>query len=360
MEVVKLQENGLNSRQEPRAIHPVWLVLVFLLLAASGLMYVKWWPYFYKAVTAADTGSIGKSILGDPNAHLGSPTWNDAVGYAKVYFKSVWKAAVLGIVLGSLVQVLIPSRWLQRVLGKSNFASVVCGGAAALPGMMCTCCAAPIAVGLRRRNASVGAALAFWIGNPLLNPATLVFMAFVLSWKFVVLRIAFGVLLTFGVGYIANRIMRDRDTVVPELPATTVAQLELSSDPFLVRWLRSLWSLLLHVVPAYLIVVLMLGALKVWLFPISVGSSVLMVLLFALAGTLFVIPTAAEIPIISSFLAAGIAVGPTTALLVTLPAISLPSLLMVMRSFPRKILMLLFGAVIAGGILCGMVGAIWI
>lgn len=338
------------------------MVAVFLLLAASGLMYVKWWPYFYKALTAANTGSIGKSILGDPSAHMGAPTWDDAVGYAKLYFKSVWKAAVLGILLGSLVQVLIPTRWLQRVLGKSNFASVVCGGAAALPGMMCTCCAAPIAVGLRRRNASVGAALAFWIGNPLLNPATLVFMAFVLSWKFVVLRIAFGALLTFGIGFIANRIMRDRDAVVPELPpaAAAAAQLESSSAPFLERWLRSLWSLLLHVVPAYLIVVLMLGALKVWLFPISVGSGVVMILLFALAGTLFVIPTAAEIPIIQSFLAAGIAVGPTTALLVTLPAISLPSLLMVMRSFPRKILLLLFGAVIAGGILCGVVGAVWI
>jgi hypothetical protein len=31
---------------------------------------------------------------------------------------------------------------------------------------------------------SMGGALAFWMGNPLLNPATLVFMGFVLGWHF--------------------------------------------------------------------------------------------------------------------------------------------------------------------------------
>ncbi|WP_407673435.1 permease [Paenibacillus silvisoli] len=338
------------------------MVAVFLLIAALGLTYVKWWPYFFKALTAADTQSIGKSILGDPIANGGASAWSDAVEYVKVYFKSVWKAAVLGILLGSLVQVLIPMRWLLRLFGKSNFASVVCGGLVSLPGMMCSCCAAPIAVGLRRKNASVGAALAFWIGNPLLNPATLVFMAFVLSWKFVVLRIVFGILLTLGIGYIANRMMRGEEAAA--LPADLQMAVPFAPDstagPFWSRWMRSLGSMLIHVVPTYLIAVLLLGAMKVWLFPLSTGSGVVMLLLFAVIGSLFVIPTAAEIPIIQSFLLAGIAVGPTAALLVTLPAVSLPSLLMVFRSFPRKILLLVLGAVIAGGVACGLVGAVWI
>src|SRR5690606_21425263 len=104
-----------------------------------------------------------------------------------------------------LVQVLLPARWLHRMLGGANFKSTLVGGALSLPGMMCSCCAAPVASGLRKRHVSVGAGLAFWIGNPVLNPATLVFMTFVLSWRFTLLRIAFGLLLTFGVSYLADR-----------------------------------------------------------------------------------------------------------------------------------------------------------
>ncbi|WP_081756915.1 permease [Gorillibacterium massiliense] len=337
------------------------MVFVFLLLAAAGLMYVKWWPYYHKALTVSDTHSIGKSILGEPVTHAGRPTWNGAVDYAVLYFKSVWKAAVLGLLLGSLLQVLIPVRWLHRLFGKSNFASVLCGGIVSLPGMMCTCCAAPIAVGLRRKNVSAGSALAFWIGNPLLNPATLVFMAFVLSWKFTVLRIVLGILLTFGVGYIANRMMRGQETeMMPDMLVSDAAAMESTSASFWSRWMKSLGKMLLQVVPAYFIAVLVLGAMKVWLFPLSAGSGIIMVLLFAVAGTLFVIPTAAEIPIIQSFMAIGIAAGPVSALLLTLPAISLPSLLMVSRSFPRKILLLVLASVIATGVVSAIIGSLWI
>lgn len=354
-----MQANEFNRQHESRTIRTVVMALVFLLIAAAGLMYVKWWPYFHKALGAADSHSIGNSILGDPAAQTGSPTWNDAVEYASTYFKSVWKAAILGILLGSLVQVLISAHWLQRLFGRSNLWGAVRGSVASLPGMMCSCCAAPIAAGLRRNNVSAGAALSFWIGNPLLNPATLVFMAFVLSWKFVVLRIVLGVLLTIGIGYIANRMMRGQEpATTPEL--MTPAGPTKESAPFWNRWMRSLGVMLLQVVPAYVLAILALGAVQVWLFPSSFDSGAALLLLFAVAGTLFAIPTAAEIPIIQSFLAAGIAAGPVSALLLTLPAISLPSLLMVSRAFPRRILLLVLGSVIAAGMVSGMIGAWWI
>lgn len=356
-----MQANSLKMRHHPRTTQAILMVFVFLLIAAAGLMYVKWWPYYHKALTAADTHAIGQSILGEPAAHGGAPTWNDAIEYARKYFKSVWKAAVLGILLGSLVQVLIPVRWLHRLLGKSNFASVLRGGLVSLPGMMCSCCAAPIAAGLRRNNVSAGAALSFWIGNPLLNPATIVFMSFVLSWKFTLLRVVLGVILTLGIGYLANRVMKGRDTeMTPELLVPASSAQEMPSAPFLSRWMKSLGLMIVQVVPAYLLAVLVMGAMKVWLFPTSSGTGIAMVLLFAVAGTLFVIPTAAEIPIIQSFLAAGVAAGPVSALLLTLPAVSLPSLLMVSRSFPRKILLLVLGSVIAAGIVSGIIGTLWI
>ncbi|MBS2967615.1 permease [Metabacillus sp. KIGAM252] len=352
---MKMAQSALQQTQ-PSGKKTVWLVTLFLVIAAAGLLYVKWVPYLEKSWIAASTHSIGDSILGSPEAGA-SPSWSSAWEYAAVYFKAVWKAAILGIVLGSLIQVLIPSQWLLRVLGKTTFGSTAAGGLASLPGMMCTCCAAPMAVGMRKKNVSAGASLAFWIGNPVLNPAVLVFMTFVLSWKFTLLRLAFGLILTFGVSYLANRFMKEE----PPLPAEKLMEEaeQAQSGSFLARWGKSLGTMLLYVVPAYVLSVLLLGAARVWLFP-NVGeaaaNSILVLILFAVAGMLFVIPTAAEIPIIQTFMTMGLGAGPAGALLITLPAVSLPSLLIVAGSFPKKVLAFVAGSVVLLGIAAGLIG----
>jgi uncharacterized membrane protein YraQ (UPF0718 family) len=223
--------------------------------------------------------------------------------------------------------------------------------------MMCTCCAAPIAVGLRKKNVSAGTSLAFWLGNPSINPAALVFMTFVLSWKFTLIRLVFGLIITFGVSYLAGRLAGDAE--VPRSELNKSASPEVQPQSFWVRWLASIWSMLLNIVPAYLIAVLVLGAFRAWLFPaLGEGSidTILAVLIFAIAGTLFVIPTAAEIPIIQTFLAFGFGTGPAAALLVTLPAVSLPSLLMVRRSFPARVVVFVTCSVAVLGVLSGLVG----
>lgn len=333
----------------------IWLIASFLFIAAAGLLYVKWWPYYQKGILASNTHSIGSSILGDLSSL--TPSWKSAWDYAQVYFLSVWKAAILGILLGSLIQVLLPRQWLFKLLGKTTFGSTAIAGLASVPGMMCTCCAAPMAVGLRKKNVSVGAALAFWIGNPALNPATLVFMTFVLSWKFTLIRLVFGLILTFGVSYLANRFVKvDKPIDIDQLVTN-----EEPASSFLSRWLKSMGSMILYIVPAYVLSVLLLGAGRVWLFPQisdSATNSLIAIIIFAIAGMLFVIPTAAEIPIIQTFMSLGLGGGPAAALLITLPAISLPSLLMVAKSFPKKVLFFVVASVVLLGIISGLVGMI--
>ncbi|MFD1953602.1 permease [Paenibacillus thailandensis] len=344
-----------NKRNSRTAIA---LVVLFFLVAAGGLLYVKWAPYYDKALTAADTHSIGSSILSGQEGAGTLSSWDAAVQYAVTYFKSVWKAAVLGMLLGSLIQVLIPADWLYRLLGRQGLKSTVIGGVAALPGMMCSCCAAPVAEGMRKRNASVGASLAFWLGNPLLNPATLVFMAFVLPWQFTAIRLVLGVLLTFGVSYIADRLTKSDS--VPEMPLPSNQKDAGAKGPLVLRWLKSLGVMALQVVPVYILSVLILSALESYMFPVWLESGVVAVILFALVGTLFVIPTAAEIPIIQTFMSMGLGGGAAAALLVTLPAVSLPSVLLVSRSFPKKALVIVVLSVFGFGLLSGAIGAVWL
>ena len=91
-------------------------------MVAVGLYYVKWQPYYGKAFVAADSHSIGKSI----RRRRREPRLA-ARQYALVYFTAVWKAALLGVLLGSLVQVLIPRDWLARTLGHWRFSGTVLG-----------------------------------------------------------------------------------------------------------------------------------------------------------------------------------------------------------------------------------------
>ena len=182
----------MTGQSSSQAATPVqwWKPALFFLVVIVGLWYVKWQPYYGKAFTAAETHSIGKSILAQADASPLQAAWD----YAMVYFLAVWKAAVLGVILGSLIQVLIPRNWLMKTLGQPRFQGTLLGTIFSLPGMMCSCCAAPVAAGMRRQRVSMGGALAFWMGNPLLNPATLVFMGFVLGWHFAFIRLVAGLL----------------------------------------------------------------------------------------------------------------------------------------------------------------------
>ncbi|CAM3569992.1 Permease [Bordetella sputigena] len=335
-------------------------IAVFLLIAVLGLFYVKWFPYYNRAWVAADTHSIGTSILMGTAASAPPPSLESAIGYALAYGKAIWQAMVLGLLLGSTVQALLPRRWIVRALGGTGLGSVVAGGLMSLPGMMCTCCAAPVVAGLRKCQAAPGSAVAFWLGNSVLNPATLVFMGFVLGWQWSALRLALGIVMVFGLGWLLNRMSApsqrtvDADAVQGLQAQATDSQ---EANPFK-RWASIFTRMALRLVPEYIVLVLLLGAARAWLFPhigADIDNHLWWIAALAVAGALFVIPTAGEVPIIQAMLSLGMAAGPAAALLMTLPPISLPSLAMLARSFrPVELATVFIGVVATGLVAAGL------
>jgi uncharacterized membrane protein YraQ (UPF0718 family) len=213
-----------------------------------------------------------------------------------------------------------------------------------------------VALGLARSGSAVGPTLAYWLGNPILNPATMVFMGFVLGWRWVGLRMIVGLLLVFGVAYLANRFVRPED-----LPARAVEAAHAAEAPnegsVAGRWLRGLWKLAIGLIPEYLVIVLLLGAARAWLFPAVTpeATGLLWTIGLAIAGTLFVIPTAGEIPIVQTLMTFGLGVGPAAALLTTLPPVSLPSLVMVGKGMPARVLLFVVASVFTLGLLSAAV-----
>jgi uncharacterized membrane protein YraQ (UPF0718 family) len=122
---------------------------------------------------------------------------------------------------------------------------------------------------------------------------------------------------------------------------------------WLTRFARLVWGL----IPEYVILVLLLGAGRAWLFPTvgpHIGNDVQWIVLMAAAGLVFVIPTAGEVPIVQAMLALGIGAGPAAALLMTLPPIALPSLAMTGKVFSTRLLGILCVVVFVTGVLAGL------
>ncbi|MGO4686030.1 permease [Hyphomicrobium sp. 2TAF46] len=334
---------------------------VFLTIAIVGLFYVKWFPYYNRAFVAADQHSIGNSILMGTAAAPPAASGDAAFSYALAYGKAIWQAMVLGLLLGSGIQALLPADWIARVLGKTGFGTVAVAGILSVPSMMCTCCAAPVVVGLRERKASPGAAIAFWLGNTVLNPATLVFMGFVLGWNWTALRILLGIPMVFGLGHLINLMVTPKEAAAAEAHIAALAAASeipgLTTPNAFVRWIEIFVGMSVRLIPEYIVLVLLLGAARAFLFPEigpGIDNSIGWIVAFAVVGMLFVIPTAGEVPIIQAMLALGMGVGPAAALLMTLPPVSLPSLAMVSGSFRLQTLLTVAGGVVIFGIVAGL------
>jgi len=353
------------SVDQPRLRHPAARIHVpvlprhglaatvgFVAIAASGLLCAKWDPYGHKIAHLFTTRSwTGRSILDSAGSASAAPSWHGAWSFARSYGQAVWMALVAALVIAAAVEALVPRRRIVSLLtGRSTFAGTAVAGLLAVPCMMCTCCSAPIAATLRRRGVPTSSVLGYWIGNPILNPAVLVFLALVAPWQWVATRIVVGGLLVFAViPSLARFTTRE--------PATSNTA-EMPDDDFALReapmrFVKTLLRLAFTLVPEYFVVVLAIGAFRGWLFPLGANAArwgIVAVIVAAVAGTLVVIPTAGEIPILQGLSALGLGTGPLGALLITLPAVSLPSMAMVGRALSWRVTLAVAGIVMVTGL----------
>ncbi|BBZ44802.1 hypothetical protein MPRM_20830 [Mycobacterium parmense] len=330
-------------------------VCATLAVFVAGLLWAKWLPYVAKAAKAQRTRHwSGSSILKVGGVRAGDgPTWHAATTFFHAYLGSIWPALVVALLLSASIQALLPGSWPARVLNRGRpVSSALAGAVAGMPSMMCTCCAAPVAVTLRRNGVGLPAAVAYWLGNPLLNPAVLVFLLFVAPWQWTVTRAVVGLAVVLGVGALVG-------SVTGGPPATVAAPGdEGGRGPRGFTW--ALLRLSAILLPEYAVLVLLVGAFRGWL--LAAGQSthpggdgfltgLLVVAVAAIVGTLMVIPTAGEIPILSGLALLGASSGTIGALLVTLPAASIPGVAMVARSFGWRATAVTASSVMAAGFL---------
>ncbi|MGH8888160.1 MAG: permease, partial [Acidothermaceae bacterium] len=288
------------SVDQPRLSHPparatmpapprqvIAAAIGFAVIAACGLLWAKWDPYSHKVAHLFTTRSwAGHSILDSAGTASASPSWHGAWSFARSYGEAVWMALAAALVIAAAVEALVPRHRIVSLLsGRSTFAGTAVAGLLAVPCMMCTCCSAPIAATLRRRGVPTSSVLGYWIGNPVLNPAVLVFLALVAPWQWVATRIVIGGLLVFAVVPLLAR-FTNRE------PAGT-RNADVSDDDFALReaparFVKTLLRLVFTLVPEYFVVVLAIGAFRGWLFPLGANAAhwgIVAIIVATVAGT---------------------------------------------------------------------------
>ncbi len=301
--------------------------------------------FVYRIVQAQRVAAAGKASVAKTFAIDALPGWFRPVGEAVNFLLVVWHATMLGILLGALFLVLLcSSEGLKRVFRLTGFPGHLAGSVSALGYPFCSCCAGPIGASLYRGGASLNASLAFVVAAPLLNVTTLFLAVTLLPADFALLRIGGAVLLAvFGTWLVTLAVRRRPPVIVEEAGDRGLRWLERMMRAFsfeqyvqqrrvetpselVTTWLAMAWMIGRIAVPTLLIAAALVGWAAPILTSIGGGNTPTTVIFSVLVGVLFMIPTWTELAIAVPLIQQGLT-GPAAALLLTLPAVSLPSLL---------------------------------
>lgn len=329
----------------------------------------------YRGVPASRIAAAGKMGVGQAIPVKAFPVWLAPLAQGIDYMALVWHATTLGILIGALFLSAMPPS-LKSLLSGRGFKAHLAGTALAIPHPFCSCCSAPIGAALYRGGTALGPTLAFVVSSPMLNPTSLILAATLLPGDFALLRIAgglaVGLFLTYAVALAASQWV---SVAPPEPRPNRLAELATSAagrysqlfrfEDFLNRsavdspaalistWLALAWRLARVVVPVLFVGAVVTAAI-VKVLP-SPSGDLPGIVAAAAFGTLLMVPTWTEIPVAAGLIREGLS-GPAAALLLTLPAVSIPCLLIVWGAIRSLRVVLLLGALVfLVGVLAGAI-----
>ncbi|MDR7414911.1 MAG: permease [Armatimonadota bacterium] len=327
--------------------------------------------FVYRGVQAARIAHAGHLGVSFAFPVPSFPGWARPVAEAVNYLLVTWHATTLGILIGGLLLVLLRAgafEWLEGMLRAGGLRAHVAGSLLALPYPFCSCCAGPVGASLSRAGTSLDALLSFLVASPMLNLTTLVLATALLPAPYALLRILGGVVLAVFGTHLVLRVLRTSGRVVAYRPSPWMDRLARlfaleqglaegdarTPATLVTAWLRTSWRLARVAIPVLFLAAVLTGALAPVIVSFAGRNDLPSTLKAAAAGTLLMIPTWTELAVARPLIQQGIT-GPAAALLLTLPAVSLPSLAVVgMALGDYRPCAFLAGTVFLAGILAGL------
>ncbi|MBI4199122.1 MAG: permease [Chloroflexi bacterium] len=355
----RMKEEEARLGPLPLASYVKGLALVVFALLVADL-------FAYRGVAAARAASAGEVGAGWLEA-FGATGWLRPAALAASYLLTVWHATFLGVLLAGLALTVLP-HYLRPFLSRTGWGGSLFGAVFALPQPFCSCCASVVAPSLVRRGASRQFTLAFVVGSPMLNVTSLILAALLLPPPYAAVRVAAGLILavpvTWGVARLADGWRGPRGSASPRrwsqwasrwsgrycrlfhLEEMVQGRNLSAPSALLASWLTVSLRIALLIVPTLFLLSLVTAGL-VQVLPESLANNGLGVVLAAVAGTLLMVPTWAEVPVALQMLQAGFS-GPAATLLIVLPPVSLPCLALLGGALGQARVVALLGVVVAG------------
>ncbi len=252
------------------------------------------------------------------------------------YVKHSWLCLLLAFIAAGALQEFAPKDKVIKLLGSGRgFTPYAVAGAGGPLLSMCSCSIIPLFGGLYKRGAGLGPATTFLLAAPAFNPAAILLTLGLLGWKFAIARVVVAVSAGILVGYITDRIFKNRLPEPEPMRIDTEANGTSQENQGFVKRLLNMflysWEFVKMVLPLILLGVMCAGLVKAFLPPSVIikylGNGILPIMLSSAIGVFMYTPTLVEIPLIRGLLESGMGTGAAMAFLLTGPALSLPSIL---------------------------------
>ncbi|MEL7059125.1 MAG: SO_0444 family Cu/Zn efflux transporter [Acidobacteriota bacterium] len=302
---------------------------------------------------------------------------------------------LLGLAMAGLIHVLMPTRWVERFLGRPGLGGVATAGLVGIPLPICSCGVVPLVVELRRKGATRPASLSFLVTTPESGADSILYTWGLLGPVMAVARpIAAFATAMFGgtLAWIAGGDERPEptetmasccssaattqaadtqgSTCASHAPTAEATASTCSSHPptaeaktpqpsIAARALRYGFVDLLDDLAFWLLLGFVLAGLLTVLLPadltaFGLGSGLLPMLLMLGVGVPLYVCASASTPIAAALMAKGLAPGAALVFLLAGPATNAASLVVLTRIFGRRFVGLYLAAVGVGALAAGL------
>lgn len=124
---------------------------------------------------------------------------------------------LFGAMMGGFVEVFISKEKISRWLPEQHWWSVLIAAGLGVIFPVCECAIVPVVRRLLKKKVPLGAAVAFLLGGPIVNPlvAASTAVAYYFDWLIVVYRLVFGYLIAVAVGLCVTVFFTDKQVLRP-------------------------------------------------------------------------------------------------------------------------------------------------
>lgn len=265
------------------------------------------------------------------------------------------------IFLISYVQSFFPPERTRRILGRYN--GITANIISALLGTVtpfCSCSSIPLFIGFTSAGLPIGVTFSFLISSPLVDLASIILLASIFNWKIAIAYVLVGLVLAVIGGtiiskanleqYVESFVFGNVVTELEQAELTTAERLGFARDQVL-EIVKRVWM--------YILIGVGIGAaIHNWI-PETVISAVLgqdkwyAIILATLVGVPMYADIFGTLPIAEALVLKGVGLGTALAFMMTVTALSLPSIIMLNTVVKKKLLAVFIGVVVLGIVIIG-------